>query len=152
MSREPEPSVEPGTELGHEAPRVPEFVHLRRIAGLTPISTAQAGPAVVHSWAWTTVRDEAGTLIAMGRVIGDGGWYFHLADMATDPAHQRRGLGRRVLEDLLGRIRAVAPADPYITLMADPPGRRLYESLRFVDADPSLGMRLPARGAERPGA
>lgn len=25
-----------------------------------------------------------------GRVIGDGGWYFHIVDMATQPDHQRR--------------------------------------------------------------
>jgi ribosomal protein S18 acetylase RimI-like enzyme len=33
----------------------------------------------------------------MGRTIGDGGWYLHIADIATDPAHQRRGIGRAVV-------------------------------------------------------
>jgi len=33
----------------------------------------------------------------MGRVIGDGGWYFHIVDMAVLPEHQRRGLGDAVL-------------------------------------------------------
>ncbi|WP_370260313.1 hypothetical protein [Cryobacterium sp. TMT3-29-2] len=33
----------------------------------------------------------------MGRIIGDGGWYFHIADMATLPEFQGRGLGRRSL-------------------------------------------------------
>jgi hypothetical protein len=28
----------------------------------------------------------------MGRVIGDGGWYFHVVDMAVLPEHQRRDL------------------------------------------------------------
>jgi ribosomal protein S18 acetylase RimI-like enzyme len=78
----------------------------------------------------------------MGRVIGDGGWYFHIADMATLPEHQGRGLGRRVLVDLLAQIDDEAPAEPYVTLMADAPGRRLYESLGFVETAPkSLGMR-----------
>jgi hypothetical protein len=47
-----------------------------------------------------------------------------------------------VMDRLLDEIRAKAPADPYVTLVADPPGRRLYESLGFVDVAPSLGMRL----------
>ncbi|WP_338067841.1 GNAT family N-acetyltransferase [Brachybacterium endophyticum] len=63
--------------------------------------------------------------------------------MATRPEHQGRGFGRMVLEDLVARIRAAAPPDPFISLIADPPGRRLYESVGFVDAAPSIGMRLP---------
>ena len=78
----------------------------------------------------------------MGRVIGDGGWYFHVADMATLPEHQGRGLGRAVLADLLAQIDAVTPDGAYVTLMADEPGRRLYASMGFVETAPdSLGMR-----------
>lgn len=79
----------------------------------------------------------------MGRIIGDGGWYFHIADMATMPEHQRRGLGRAVLEILLAEIGEHAPPDPYITLLADEPGRPLYRSLGFVPTEPSsIGMVL----------
>jgi len=79
----------------------------------------------------------------MGRIIGDGGWYFHIADIATLPDYQGRGLGRSVMEHLIAHIREVAPPNPYITLLADPPGRRLYEGLGFVPSDPTVGMRLP---------
>jgi GNAT superfamily N-acetyltransferase len=54
----------------------------------------------------------------MGRSIGVGGWYFHLADMATHPDHQRRGLGRRVIEWLLDDIRARAPSGAFFSLIA----------------------------------
>lgn len=78
----------------------------------------------------------------MGRVIGDGGWYFHIADIATDPAHQRQGLGRRVMEWLIADIHARAPEGAYISLIGDLPGQRLYRSLGFTDVSPSLGMAL----------
>lgn len=118
-------------------------MRLRTIAGLSPRTAAQAAGALSASWAWTTVRDEQGDLAVMGRVLGDGTWYFHLADVATDPAHQRRGLGRAGMEDLVARIDAAAPPSPYVTLLADPPGQKLYRSLGFVESDPSIGMRLP---------
>jgi ribosomal protein S18 acetylase RimI-like enzyme len=89
----------------------------------------QGAPALTGSWYFCHVRT-------------DGGWYFHIADIATLPEFQRQGLGRRVMTRLLDEIRAKAPADPYVTLIADPPGRRLYESLGFTDAAPSLGMRI----------
>ncbi len=56
--------------------------------------------------------------------------------MATLPEHQGRGLGRRVLADLLAQIAAAAPGEPHVTLMADAPERRLYESMRFVTPRP----------------
>lgn len=123
-------------------PSAAEYVRLRRESGLSPKTLAQARGALENSWMWLTIRDEIGDLAAMGRVIGDGTWYFHLADIATDPAHQRRGLGRFIVSTLLAAIEEAAEPDPYITLMGDPPGQRLYRSLGFVDAEPSLGMVL----------
>jgi len=132
-----------GYLLTTEPPTSPEYVQLRQIAGLSPRTPEQAAGALTSSWAWTTIRTADGELAAMGRTLGDGTWYFHLADIATAPAHQRRGLGRAVMEDLISRIEQAAPPHPYITLLADPPGQSLYRALGFVDSAPSLGMRLP---------
>lgn len=129
-------------ELVRTPPTLADYLHLRAASGLTPRSEAQGRGAVTGSWRWSVVQHE-GQAVAMGRVIGDGAWYFHIADMATLPEHQGRGLGRRVLADLLAQIDEAAPPDPYVTLMADAPGRRLYESMGFVETAPrSLGMRL----------
>ncbi|MFC7376239.1 GNAT family N-acetyltransferase [Brachybacterium sp. GCM10030267] len=132
-----------GYRLLNEPPTSDEYVRLRQIVGLSPRTHAQAAGALRASWAWTTVRTDDDALAAMGRVLSDGTWYFHLADIATDPDHQRQGLGRAVMEELIARIDAAAPPNPYITLLADPPGQKLYRSLGFVDSAPSLGMRLP---------
>lgn len=132
-----------GYRMLHQPPTSEEYLRLRRESGLSPRTPEQAVGALTASWAWTCLRTEDGALAAMGRVLGDGTWYFHLADVATAPAHQRRGLGRAVMEDLIARIDAAAPPHPYITLMADSPGQTLYRALGFVDSAPSLGMRLP---------
>jgi GNAT superfamily N-acetyltransferase len=129
-------------ELTRTPPILEEYLHIRTASGLSPKSAPQGEGALSGSWCWSVVRHK-GQAIAMGRVIGDGGWYFHVADMATLPEHQGRGLGRRVLTDLLEQVDEVAPPGAYVTLMADEPGRRLYESMGFVETRPeSLGMRL----------
>ena len=47
------------------------------------------------------------------------------------------------MEWLLGSIRAVVSEDPYVTLMAGPPGRALYERFGFQPTAPtSVGMKL----------
>jgi ribosomal protein S18 acetylase RimI-like enzyme len=77
----------------------------------------------------------------MGRVLGDGGWYFHIVDMAVLPEHQRRGLGDAIMTALLDRIRLEAPPGAYVSLLADPPGRRLYQRHGFAETAPaSVGM------------
>lgn len=130
--------------LAADPPARADYLRLRRVAGLSARTEAQADGALAGSWCWcTAVHLPTGQPVAMGRVIGDGGWYFQVADMATDPGHQRRGLGRAILRALLERIEAGAPPDPFVTLMADPPGRALYRSLGFVEAAPGqVGMVL----------
>jgi GNAT superfamily N-acetyltransferase len=137
--------VHPDYDLTLSPPPLADYLRLRADSGLSPVTEAQGEPPLVNSWAWVHVRHRAsGEVVAMGRVIGDGGWYFHIADMATLPEHQKKGLGQAVLEALLEKIREEAPPRPYVTLMADEPGRPLYAKLGFVETAPhSLGMMLP---------
>lgn len=127
-----------------EPPVLDEYLALRKAAGLSQKTIEQGAGALSGSWFFAHLRERAtGRAVAMGRVIGDGGWYFHIADMATLPDFQGRGLGRAVIDALVAEIRLRAPENPYITLIADPPGRRLYEQAGFAEINPSRGMELP---------
>lgn len=131
-------------QLFLSAPTPEAYVRLRRVSGLTPRSIEQARLAIPGSWAIChVVADASGQVVAMSRVIGDGGWYFHIVDMAVQPEHQRHGLGDRMLTELLATIRSTVPAGAFVSLMADPPGRRLYARHGFTeDRDASIGMAL----------
>jgi GNAT superfamily N-acetyltransferase len=133
-----------GYRLLEGPPPVGGYLALRRDSGLSPKTREQAVAALPGSWyACHIVHDATGDAAGMGRIIGDGGWYFHIVDMAVLPAHQRRGLGDAVLTALLARIREQAPPGAYINLLADPPGRRLYARHGFVETAPaSIGMVL----------
>ena len=72
--------------LEMSTPAVDDYVRLRLLAGLTPRTREQAQLAIPGSWAACHVVEEAsGETVGMGRVIGDGGWYFHVIDMAVSP-------------------------------------------------------------------
>jgi GNAT superfamily N-acetyltransferase len=124
------------------APAIGDYLRLRRDAGLTPKTEEQAGPALAGSWAACHVLDaDSGETVGMGRLIGDGGWYFHVVDMAVLPEHQRRGIGDAILTALLAAVSDAAPAGAFVNLLADAPGRRLYERHGFVPTAPgSIGM------------
>jgi ribosomal protein S18 acetylase RimI-like enzyme len=135
-----------GYTLHHEAPALADYLSLRARAGLSPKTAAQGDGALRGSWFAVHVRARDGATVGMGRVIGDGGWYFHIADMAVLPEHQRRGIGDAILASLIERIRQAAPPDAHITLLADAPGLRLCARHGFVPTAPhSEGMKLAAR-------
>jgi ribosomal protein S18 acetylase RimI-like enzyme len=128
-----------------EGPPTPDdYVRLRLKAGLSPKSIQQARAALPGSWfACHVVCSEKHETVGMGRVLGDGGWYFHIVDMAVLPEHQRRGIGDEVMRKLLERIRQEAPPGALVNLFADPPGRRLYARHGFSSTAPnSIGMAL----------
>ncbi|KAI1201310.1 hypothetical protein F5X97DRAFT_290152 [Nemania serpens] len=107
------------------------------------------------SWYAAYAAEEAAPTksVAMGRIVGDGGWYFFIADMATLPEHQRRGLGNAILTNLLARIRSHAPkGTAYVVLGAHAPGRKLYAKHGFRDTMPSemgMGLRIEVAGQEQ---
>lgn len=131
-----------GYRLLDGPPNAEDYLALRTLAGLTPPRPDQVTAGVAGAWAAVrVVHEPTGTTVGMGRVIGDGGWYFHVIDMAVLPGHQRRGLGDAVLRSLLDRIRRDAPSGAWVSLMADGPGRQLYARHGFVATAPhSLGM------------
>jgi ribosomal protein S18 acetylase RimI-like enzyme len=136
--------MKPGYRLLNSPPTLSDYLRLRSESGLTPKTEEQARPVLDGSWTICHVVHEAtGEVVGMGRVLGDGGWYFHIADMAVLPDHQRRGLGDAILTALLERIRAAAPTGARVNLLADPPGRRLYERHGFAETAPrSVGMEM----------
>lgn len=141
-------TLAPGYVLVEGYPSVEDYVHLRTASGLTPKNAEQAAASVRGSWCgcYVVVAEEASPprAVAMGRVVGDGGWYFLVADMAVLPEHQRRGLGDAILKRLLARIKShAAKGDAYVTLSADPPGWKLYAKNGFKETAPKeLGMGM----------
>ena len=79
--------------------------------------------------------------IGMGRIIGDGGCFFVVVDIAVQPEYQRRGLGKRIMGALDAWLRANAPDSSNVSLFADGDARYLYAQYGFVEAGPaSVGM------------
>ena len=142
--RHPEPDPAAGYSLVGGPPEVDEYRALRLEAGLSPCSLEQATAAIAGAWAAVHIRHTAsGLAVGMGRVIGDGGWYFHVIDMAVRPEHQRRGLGGAILTALIEEVRTRAPAGALVNLLADPPGRRLYRRHGFRNTAPGgIGMAM----------
>jgi ribosomal protein S18 acetylase RimI-like enzyme len=83
----------------------------------------------------------------MARVVGDGGTVYEIVDVAVDPAHQGRGLGSAMVDELVDYLDREAPPRAYVSLLADVDG--FYERWGFERTAPgSRGMfrRVDADG------
>lgn len=133
------PTIPAGYTITPGHPPVDTYLDLRRDTGLSPKTVDQAKAVVSGSGSWYALivtHIETKEIIGMGRVIGDGAWYFHIADMAVRDDHQRKGLGNAILGLLLREIEAKAPNGPYVNLVADFAGRRLYAKHGFKETGP----------------
>lgn len=123
-----------------ETPGSDEYRRLRAIACLAERSREAADAGLPNTVAGVVVRTGDGVAVAMARAVGDG-LNYEVVDVAVDPAHQGRGLGKQVMAALMEQLRAIAPAEAYVSLIADGEAHRLYAQYGFEPTAPaSIGM------------
>jgi GNAT superfamily N-acetyltransferase len=126
-------------------PDVEDYRRLRVAAGLSPRSEQAAARGLPNTIFGVSIL-HGGEVIGMGRVIGDGGCFFAVVDIAVEPAHQKRGLGKRIMSALDAWLRTNAPVSSNVSLFADGKARLLYAKYGFVETGPvSVGMDYTIR-------
>lgn len=131
--------------LHAETPAVEDYLRLRIIAGLTPMNREGAVVGLPNTIFAVVVR-KAGQVVGMGRVIGDGGLFFQVTDIAVRPEDQGQGVGKAVVGALVTYLKAHAPVGAYISLIADGEAHRLYARFGFeLTAPRSVGMAFVIR-------
>lgn len=128
-------------EIRPGVPSVDVYRRLRTDAGLSDKAPEAAAVALPRTW-YGVVLYHHGAAVGMGRVVGDGGTAFQVVDVCVHPAHQGRGLGKRIMGALTAELERRAPVTAYVSLIADGPARFLYEKFGFADvaAHDSVGM------------
>jgi len=126
----------------HQTPTVETYRHLRQATGLSQKALEAAERALANSLFSVQVLCN-GESVAMGRVIGDGGCFYQVVDVAVLPEHQGRGLGKTVMCEIAGYIEREVPESAYVSLLADGQAYQLYQQFGFsLTAPASVGMGL----------
>lgn len=131
-----------GYDVEDRFPPLDDYLHLRQASGLTPFSVEAAAIGLKGTlFGVRVVQDDH--IVGMGRIIGDGGCFFQVTDIAVLPEHQGKGLGKRIMAALVAYLRDNAPATAYVSLIADVPANRLYAQFGFEETAPrSVGMAM----------
>jgi GNAT superfamily N-acetyltransferase len=121
-------------------PSADDYRRLRVATGLSAKSPEAAARGLGNTLYGVSLLDD-GRVIGMGRIVGDGGCFFLVVDIAVEPAYQRRGLGKRIMAALDAWLRANAPASAHVALFADGEAKHLYAKYGFIETGPvSVGM------------
>ena len=94
---------------------------------------------------FSVVITENGNPVGIGRVIGDGSVAFFLKDVVVIPQKQGMGIGRLIMDALMGYIRREGADNAYVGLMATKGKEGFYEQFGFhvrPCGDEGSGMTL----------
>lgn len=82
-------------------------------------------------------------IVAMARMLGDMGLDYYVKDVVVRPECQRRGIGRRIIQELLKFVddHGVGGTNIFIELTAAPEKAPFYEKLGF-DANDAVRLKL----------
>ncbi|ETX27111.1 GNAT family N-acetyltransferase [Roseivivax isoporae] len=100
-------------------PEVGEYLELRRLAGL-PRPSPTAAAAGLRGTLHAVCARARGRLVGLGRIVGDGGCFVQVVDIAVDPDFRGQGIGTAILGRLLDWADTELPATCQVGMIADP--------------------------------
>lgn len=77
-------------------------------------------------------------LVAMGRIVGDGGITYGIADVMVDRAYQGKGLGEEIVSRIDDWLDANTDGECFIMLLANAGADRFYARHGFRYVDPKM--------------
>ena len=124
-------------------PDPPGYNRLRNSVGWSVIRSPKAVKGILRkSLFWVTVYD-SGKLIGMGRIIGDGSYAFYIQDVIVLPEYQGQGLGRLIMDHVMGYFKKKGIKQANIGLMAKKGVEPFYQKYGFMfRPDDNLGAGM----------
>lgn len=116
--------------LVERSPTVEQYMRLRNAVGWgnTDVDATETGLSNSLFSVCVMSGDE---VVGCGRILGDGGIYFYIQDVIVLPEFQGRGIGERIMNSLMDYLRAHAPANAFIGLMAARERAGFYKRFGF---------------------
>jgi ribosomal protein S18 acetylase RimI-like enzyme len=121
--------------LVERPPTVEEYQRLREAVGWESVDV-EATEIGLRNALFSVCVMHKDKVIGCGRVVGDGGIYFYVQDIIVLPEFQGRGLGRRIMDAVMGHLGSHVHPNAFIGLMAAKGVSGFYEKYGFAERPP----------------
>jgi GNAT superfamily N-acetyltransferase len=115
------------------APTPAEYNQLRKCVGWSTFEERLIKTGLSNSLYSVMVTDSEGSVVGMGRIVGDNAIYMHLQDIIVRPEYQRKGIGRMIVLALLDYVYSHGGHNTNIGLMSSKGREKFYEGFGFVE-------------------
>jgi len=129
-------------QLMERTPTVEDYNRVREAAGLSVKDPVAAERGLANTlFAACVIHEDM--VVGIGRVIGDGGLFYDVVDIAVVPEHQKQGVGKLIMTALMKYIDAHALPSSVICLMSNKGLAPFYEKFGFTARDADMpGMMI----------
>lgn len=124
-------------EIIERPPTVLEHKTLWEAVGWGSVNIEMTEQSIANS-VYCVVVVSDGSVIGMGRIVGDGAMYYYIQDVAVFPEHQNRGIGKQIIEKLLKYINNHCSGAAFVGLFASHGKDKFYETFGFKDHSPDM--------------
>jgi ribosomal protein S18 acetylase RimI-like enzyme len=126
----------------YEVPNTKEYLELRIAAGLGSKDEAIVEKSLKHSLFAVVLRGDDSELLGMGRIIGDGAWFYQIVDFVIAPSYQSQGFDDIIMQELTNYLNHNVAQGAEVILMADVPKVSFYQKFGFEFTYPhSISLR-----------
>ena len=118
------------------------------VAHFDPNLTVEEGQCYQHTVIQTALPNSQygvvvlyeGKAIGMGRIVGDGAIFYYVQDVAVHPDHQRKGVGKTIIGQLVDYVKQNAPEKAFLGVFAAAEAESFYQRYGFEDYPALTGM------------
>ena len=112
------------------SPNLKEYQKLRKAVGWWDVNPT-AIEFGLHNSLFSICVIFEDEVIGCGRVVGDGGTYFYIQDVIVLPEHQKKGIGKCIMDAIMEFFKENAHSGAFIGLMAARGISKFYEQYGF---------------------
>ena len=111
-----------------------EYLELRRKVGWCVFPSEEAQAGIDNAYMVLCARDN-GKAVGVMRLLWDGGYIAFLSDVIVDPKYQHQGIGKKLVESCIQRIKEDMKAGYKVklNLMAAKGKEPFYEKFGFTE-------------------
>ncbi|MGL1892702.1 MAG: GNAT family N-acetyltransferase [Spirochaetaceae bacterium] len=131
-------------EIVNKKPAVNDFRVLRVSVGW-PIPSESEIETGLNNSTYIVIAIDNNKTVGMCRLVGDSSFMFLIADLIVLPSYQGKGIGKKLMEDVISHLKVNYSSVSAISLMSAKGKEGFYEKLGFISRPTDIygcGMML----------